>query len=79
MATKVECKTCSKCLWEGLGEEASNCLPSLPGATTSHLTEEARQRHWPRIERRKELSTECNLQMCAYVYINIYLYVTRHI
>lgn len=54
MATKVECKTCSKCLWEGLGEGAPNCLSSpLPGATTGHLSG-SNQRCWPRIKRKRK-------------------------
>lgn len=42
MATKVECKTPSRYQWEGLGEGAPSCLSSLTGATTSHLSGEAK-------------------------------------
>lgn len=40
MATKVECKTCSKCLWgrTGGGDAPLSLLP-LPGAATSHSQE----------------------------------------
>lgn len=37
MATKLECKTCSKCLWEALGEGVAQ-LPSSPSQEPPPVT-----------------------------------------
>lgn len=55
MATKVECKTCSKCLWGRTGGgDTPLCLlplPELPPVTQG----ETRQRHGPRKDLEKKL------------------------
>ena len=74
MATKAECKTCSKCLWEGLGEGTPDCL-SFPSQEPPPVTsvESSQALAKDREEEERELSRECNLQMRVYVYISIYM------
>lgn len=62
MATKVECKTCSKCLWEGLGEGVPNCLSS-PSQEHHHSPQwkQSDVLAKDKEEEERELSIECNL------------------
>lgn len=75
MATKVECKTCSKCLWgrTGGGDAPLCLLPPhpTPWSCRQSLPGETRQ-GWAK-EQRGENSGEHNLEMRMYVYISIYM------
>lgn len=75
MATKVECKTCSKCLWEGLGEGAPNCLssPSQELLVTSQCKPVRGVGQGQRGGR--ENSPENVIYRCTYmcIYISIYM------
>lgn len=70
MATKAECKTCSNCLWEGLGEGTPDCL-SFPSQEPPPVTSvESRQA----LARRKEENFPENvIYRCVYMYIYLFI------
>lgn len=65
MATKVECKTCSKRLWEGLEEGAPNCLSSSsqepPPVTSQWKAVRGALAKDREEEEERQVSIECNL------------------
>lgn len=65
MATKVECKTCSKCLWEGLGAGGGGTqLPFFLPPRSYHQSPQWKQSEVlakDKEDKERELSIECNL------------------
>lgn len=77
MATKVECKTCSKCLWKGLGEGAPNCLPPPPGSHHQSPLRGSQSEALAKERRRRNKNSPQNVIyracICVYIYISIYM------